>query len=100
MRRGQGAGTKVVSCCNLVSVRSLCPLCLCGEQLLIKIHHRDTECTKVAQRKVELRSCRTIANLRDLVIYWREERWSTFSYSEQRRLSYSCFYLLVQTLIG
>src|SRR5882724_8210212 len=29
------------------------PLCLCGEQSLIKIHHRDTENTKDAQRSVQ-----------------------------------------------
>src|SRR5574338_601346 len=33
------------------SVRSLCSLCLCGSLFLRKNNHRDTENTKVAQRK-------------------------------------------------
>ena len=37
--------------------QSLCPLrslCLCGEYLLAIAHHKDTENTEVAQRKLKL----------------------------------------------
>jgi hypothetical protein len=44
----------VVSQFELFSVRPLCSLCLCGEQSVIKIHHRDTKNTEVTQRKLKL----------------------------------------------
>ena len=35
------------------SVQTLCSLCLCGESQAI-VHHRDTEDTKDAQRRMEV----------------------------------------------
>jgi hypothetical protein len=43
-----------VSWFELISVRPLCSLCLCGEYYKAIIHHRDTENTEVTQRKLKL----------------------------------------------
>src|SRR6266404_2090942 len=40
---------------RIISVRPLSSLCLCGEQSLMKIHHRGTERTEDAQRKLKLK---------------------------------------------
>jgi hypothetical protein len=44
-----------MSLVELFSVRPLCSLRLCGEQSLIKIHHKDTKKTEVYTEKPEIR---------------------------------------------
>ncbi len=44
---------RIVSEFEIFSVRPLWSLCLCGDQSQIKIHHRDTETTEDAQRKLK-----------------------------------------------
>src|SRR5258705_287893 len=54
-----------------ISVRPLCSLCLSGEWLPTKFHHRDTEITKVAQRKAEIKSLPNFfRSLKQLVSTW------------------------------